>query len=125
MEFSGTVISGDGYGRTINYPTINIDATDYGRRGLKLTPGVYAGEVTFLADLSKYQAAIVIAFLNDSLVPKLEAHLFDFEKNCYGEAVKFSLTHFIRPYQAFASEPELIKAIEADIVKIKKLNQVS
>lgn len=123
MEFSGTVIHGDAYGRTIGYPTLNLDAADYKSRGLKLVAGVYAGEVAFSNQPQKYQAALVISYSEDLSTPKLEAHLFDFSADCYGQTVQFIVRDFIRPYQAYDSEKALIAAIESDITKIKAILQ--
>ena len=121
MEFSGTVIHGDAYGRTIGYPTINIDAVDYASKGLNLKAGVYAGEVFFHTNQKKYKAAIVISLSTGAILPKLEAHLLSYSGDCYGEVVQFMVGKFIRSYQSFQLEAELISAIVADIQKINKI----
>jgi FAD synthase len=120
MKFTGTVVHGDGYGRKLGYPTVNIDSTDYLKKGLNLKDGVYIGEVELLTRQEKYPAAIVVSKLPDKNEIKLEAHLLNFSGDLYGEEVSFFIIEFIRPYHTYVSTQELKEAIADDIVRTKQ-----
>src|SRR3989338_4629151 len=83
-EIKGKVIKGDGYGKTIGFPTINLDRIDF--LSLKDKPefGVYAGTARFLdkAGLptgALAKAGIVIGPLDKKGLPKIEAHLIGYK----------------------------------------------
>ncbi|NDC56112.1 MAG: hypothetical protein EBZ69_04785, partial [Alphaproteobacteria bacterium] len=46
---------------------------------------------------------------------RLEAHLFNFNQNIYGQLVDVELHHFIRPEMTFASLDALTAQIEKDV----------
>ncbi len=101
----GKVIRGDGYGRKLGYPTMNLETKD------KLPPqGVYAGTAEIGG--KKYRAGILIGLLD-----KTEAHLIGYEGNAYGKEVSLEINKFLREYKHFDSEEELIKQIEKDMAQ--------
>ncbi len=100
---SGKVIKGDGYGKKIGFPTINLNTTD------KLPKvGVYSG-MGILED-RKYKAGIVIG--PDG---KTEAHLIGYNGNAYGKMAVLEIGKFLREYKNFNTEEELIAQIKKDI----------
>ncbi len=119
--FSGTVERGDGYGRTIGFPTANISRTDYTARKLNLPHGVYAGVVQILDTEKQYPAGIVVGPLDATNQPKLEAHLLDFDGDLYGQKVEFIIQTHLRPFVEYDSETKLKAAIAADISKIRQI----
>lgn len=100
-NLSGTVVQGKKLGRTIGYPTANIDIDqDY-----KLLPkiGVYA-----VKSMIGNQA--VFGMMNIGNNPTvgenaltIEVHFFDFDGNLYGTTVGISIMHFLRDEQKFGS----------------------
>ena len=112
---SGKVIKGDGYGKKIGYPTINIDRRNF--LSLKEKPifGVYAGEVEL--GNKKYRAGIIIGPLDKKSKPKVEAHLLDYKGNAYGKKATLFLKKFIREFKHFKTEKELVQQIEKDLKK--------
>ena len=80
---SGKVIRGDGYGRKIGFPTVNLQTND------KPLPeaGVYAG--LGILEGKEYKAGIVIG-PND----KIEAHFIDYTGDAYGKEVVLKLKNF-------------------------------
>ena len=120
MKISGRVIAGEGVGRTLGFPTVNIDCDDFIRKDCNLDFGVYAGFVT-LPEGDKYKAGIVIGPLDLEGLPKLEAHIIDYKKNLYGVEVTFHIQEFLRPLKTYTSKDLLVKAIAADITKIKNM----
>ncbi len=111
----GKVIKGDGYGRKIGYPTINLDRKYFLRMKDKTPFGVYSG-VVFLKN-KKYKAGIIIGPLDKKSLPKIEAHLINFNKNIYGEKVTLEIHKFIRKFKEFKTEKELILQIKKDLKK--------
>ena len=120
--FRGVVEHGDGYGRQLGFPTINIDRAEYLKKNHPLAHGVYAGSVTILSKNKTHPAAIVIGPVDDTGNPKLEAHLIDFEGDLYGELVKFRINMHLRPLITYHSEMALRLAIQEDINHIRDRN---
>jgi len=101
---SGKVIKGDGYGKKLGFPTVNLEIGDQ----IPLEAGVYAGSV--ILDEKKYRAGIVIGPED-----KVEAHILGYNGNAYGKIVTLEINKFLRNYQKFESEKELINQIKKDL----------
>lgn len=108
---AGTVIHGDKRGRTIGFPTANLEVP---REKLLPAYGVYACWAC-LGD-QRIPAVVNIGQRPTFDPPKLmiEAHLFDWEGDIYGEQLAVSLVRRIRGEQAFPSVQALIGQITAD-----------
>lgn len=109
----GTVVEGQKLGRTIGYPTANIEPGD----AIKLIPaiGVYlarlwiGGEPHFgMLNIGKKPT------IGDHFPLGIEIHLFDFDRNIYGQTVRVEFLDWIRPDVKFASLDELIHALHRD-----------
>lgn len=111
----GKVIKGDGYGKTLGFPTINLDRRDFLKLENKPKFGIWAGN-TVLGNKT-YRSAIVIGPLDKKVLPKIEAHLINFKKNIYGQKAILEFSKFIRPFKKFKTEKELIEQIKKDIKK--------
>lgn len=111
------VITGNGFGRKIGFPTINIQiAKD------KLLPehGIYAGYIFF--NNKKYYVAICISNNPTVLSAKnisLEGYILDFNKNIYGQYTKLYFTDYIRKPIKYNTVSELKKAISFDVKWIR------
>jgi FAD synthase len=102
----GSVIRGDGYGRKLGFPTVNLEMNTEA-----LPPeGVYAG--TAILDEVEYRAGIIIGPKE-----KVEAHLIGYDGDAYGKIVSLELNKFLRAYKNFDTEQELIIQIKKDITK--------
>jgi riboflavin kinase/FMN adenylyltransferase len=110
-EVVGDVISGDGRGRSMGYPTANI------RPLTKLIPadGVYAVEF-YRADGARYNgvANIGVRPTFGTGEQQIEVHLFDFDGDLYGERVRVSWIQRLRGEQHFANPAELMERIRLD-----------
>ena len=104
----GTVIKGDGYGRKIGFPTVNLEVEHELQKEEFLPRGVYAGTGTL--DGIEYRAGIVI-----DPKDKVEAHLIGYDGDAYGKTVILDLKKFIREYRNFDTEEELINQIKEDL----------
>ena len=101
----GEVVHGDARGRTIGFPTANIQLG----RHLEPQRGVYAVTAKIGARLVKGVANIGQRPTVGGTQARLEAHFFDFEGDLYGQELSVQLRHFIRDEQKFASF-DLLKA---------------
>jgi len=106
----GEVMHGDARGRTIGFPTANIQLGQH----LEPARGVYAVTARLPDGTSRKGVA------NLGLRPtvggtesRLEAHLFDFSGDLYGVELSVALHAFIREEQKFAS----FEALKAQILK--------
>jgi riboflavin kinase/FMN adenylyltransferase len=116
-EIDGRVALGDQRGRTIGFPTANIGLGEYLRPAL----GVYAVRVSGDGPDDPLGGKSVDGVANiglrptvGGLVPRLEAHLFDIDRDLYGRHLRVALVEFIRPERKFAGFDELKNQIAAD-----------
>lgn len=123
-EVTGTVVHGDGRGRTIGFPTANLEMRDpYVAPRL----GVYA--ITAWIDGVPHHGVLnhgmKPTFNKSEIKPVMEANLFDFDQDIYGKQMTVQFNHFIRPEQKFASIDQLIGQIAADAEQARTLNSGS
>lgn len=109
----GKVIKGDGYGKKIGFPTINIESENFLKLDEKPSFGIYAG-VVYLDDV-KYRAGIVIGPLDENQKPKIEAHLIGYKGDAYGKNAIFEIKKYIREFHSYDKEEELIAQIKKDL----------
>ena len=107
FELRGTVIHGNKLGRTIGFPTANIQIDD----SLKLIPGngVYAVRVV-LENKQERLGMMNIGTrptINDELTTHIEVHLFDFSEIIYNQKIRVYLIKHVREEKKFSSVDEL------------------
>jgi riboflavin kinase/FMN adenylyltransferase len=107
----GDVIHGDKRGRTIGVPTANIDLGDYMRPAY----GVYAIRAR-LPDGRMFDgvASLGVRPMYALETPLLEAWLFDFDGDLYGQALDVQLIAWLRGEQTFDGLDALKDQIERD-----------
>lgn len=115
---SGQVIPGDQRGRTIGFPTANLDVWPQ-----KLIPanGVYACHAT-LGD-QRHQAVINIGVRPtfDGHAVRVEAHLLDFDADIYGDMLGLEFVERLRGEQKFDGIEALIAQIAADVTQARQI----
>ena len=118
FSIRGEVTHGEKRGRTIGFPTANVPLG----RHLEPARGVYAVTAR-LAD-----GAIIKGVANIGQRPtvggaesRLEAHLFDFEQDLYGQELTVELRFFLREEQKFASFDALKEQIVLDAAQARAL----
>jgi riboflavin kinase/FMN adenylyltransferase len=111
-QITGRVVHGAHRGRTIWFPTANVDPLSE----LKLIPanGVYAVEVDFLNQ--KFYGMMNIGMKPTFGENKrtIEVHLFNFNLNLYDEQLTIRFIHRIRDEQKFSSIEELTQQLRQD-----------
>ena len=118
----GTVVGGKRLGRTIGFPTANIEP-DSARRTVPAT-GVYAATVAIDGHSTPYPAVANIGHrptVDATGAPlSIEAHILDFDGDIYGRAITLTFTERLRAEQRFGSLDELREAIEADCRRVRE-----
>lgn len=114
FEISGNVVKGNQIGRTIGFPTANIEIGD----DLKIIPtiGVYAVEV-ILEDQRKLHGMMNIGIrptVTDSKEVKIEVFIFDFSEAIYDQRIKVYLLQRIRGEHRFQSVEVLRAQLQED-----------
>lgn len=110
---TGIVIHGDKRGRTIGFPTANIDVENE----YILPPlGVYA--VRMEINGNWYRGVCNIGykptFNKEAKKTSVEVHLFDFDEDIYGKEVTIEWHLYLRQEQKFSSIDELVAQIAKD-----------
>jgi len=109
----GTVVRGDGRGRTLGIPTANIHPND----PAKLIPcnGVYCVALTVDGDTFDGMANIgVRPTFTDGSARTIEANLFDFDRDIYERSVTLEFRKFVRSERTFGSKEEFLEQLERD-----------
>jgi riboflavin kinase / FMN adenylyltransferase len=110
----GEVVAGQQLGRTIGFPTANLQVPNK-----KLIPaqGVYAVRVSGIAGA----IAPVLGVMNigsrptvDGTTLTIEVHLFDWSGDLYGQTITVELLEFLRSEQKFPSLDALKAQIDTD-----------
>lgn len=114
----GTVERGDQRGRTLGFPTANLSLGDYQRPKY----GIYAVRVT-LADGSEHAGVASLGVRPTFDPPKelLEACLFDWDGELYGQTIEVALHHYLRPEEKFDSVDALRSAMDEDSARARGL----
>ena len=125
-RLQGTVIRGDQRGRTIGFPTANID---YSIDKLIPPNGIYAcwaylGNDTSTS-LSVFKAAVNIGvnptFTPDKKSINVEAYLLDFDRDIYDETLKLEFAARLRDELKFDSVEALVTQIKRDVKQARIL----
>lgn len=115
----GTVIHGDKIGRTIGFPTANMDMGEY----LRPHYGIYAvtGRVLETGEVLKGAANLGIRPTFDPPKELLEPYFFDFAGDLYGKTIDLSLHAFLRPEMKFTQMDALIAQMDDDCARARQL----
>ncbi|MDZ7332038.1 MAG: bifunctional riboflavin kinase/FAD synthetase [candidate division KSB1 bacterium] len=111
-RMAGTVVPGEGRGRTLNIPTANLSPVSE----QKLIPqdGIYA--VWAKLQSERYPGVLYIgskptfAYQHQTI----ELHILDFSGNLYGKKIEIEFVSRIRDDQQFDSASQLVERIERD-----------
>ena len=114
----GTIIPGQGRGRTLGIPTANMETIN------ELIPlkGVYA---TFFEHGGTRFSSVTNIGYNPTFEKRneisIETYIFYFDGDLYGEKVRLHFVERIRDEKKFSSPEELIETIRGDIRRAKEI----
>jgi riboflavin kinase / FMN adenylyltransferase len=110
--FKGTVIKGKQLGRTIQFPTANIEIDD----PKKIIPknGVYIVTAYWGHKSLQGMMNIGVKPTVDGQNSSIEVHFFDFNQDIYGEVIRISVLEYIRDEKKFDSLEDLKSQLGKD-----------
>lgn len=113
-SMSGEVIHGAGRGKTINFPTANVD---YAKEKAAPPNGIYAcwaklGNEKFMAATN---IGLNPTFTPERQIPSLEAYLLDFDRDIYGEVMTLEFVARLRNEIRYTTVEALITQIHDDV----------
>lgn len=118
----GRVVQGDQRGRTIGFPTANVELWDE-----QVLPalGVYAGYAQFDTEAHPCVTNLGIRPTFDGTQLRVEAHLLDYVGDLYGRILTVTFMHRLRGEMKFPSIQDLISQIAADAARGRQLLTLS
>lgn len=124
ISFSGIVVAGNRIGRTIGFPTANIEPEGEA----EIPSGVFACIVALPECPCSREAGFKGGMLNVGTRPtvggirrSIEANLFDYEGNLYGLRLKVFVLGRIREEKRFGSLELLGRQLEEDKVRAQRM----
>ena len=120
---SGRVIIGDKIGRTLGYPTANLEIDS--RNKLVPADGIYAVTVTHEGKLYKGMLYIGHRPTINGVTRNIEVNLFDFAREIYGDSLTIHFQAYIRGDMKFNGLDELRQQMDHDKVEsLRKLENI-
>ncbi len=118
FQMTNVVVDGDKRGRTIGFPTANLDPVPN-----KVLPedGVYATRATVRGNT--YLSATNVG-TRPTFGPGrrlVEAYLFDFDEDIYGEDLTLQFVDRLRPELKFESVDELVARMHDDVARSREI----
>ena len=111
-------MKGDQRGRTIGFPTVNIEMNNDGHPA----NGIYACRVRCPETGESWRGAGYVGdrptFDRKGVV--LEVYLLDYSGDLYGRTLHVEFNHFIRPDHRYEGVDALISQMKADCAEIEK-----
>ena len=115
FSITGTVIEGAQIGRTIGFPTANIN---YPKNIIQIPYGVYAAKVNGHAGVLNWGLKPTVHNIKEPIV---EVHILGYEGNLYGKNIEIDILKKLRNEQKFANLEELKLQIKKDADECLKL----
>ncbi len=118
--WTGAVVTGRQLGRTLGYPTANLQAADADQ--LLPGDGVYAVEA--VVEETTHSAMLSIGLrptLGAGLARTVEVHLLDFAGDLYGKDLTLRFVKWMRGEAKFSSLDALTEALRADEQAARKI----
>jgi riboflavin kinase/FMN adenylyltransferase len=110
-RMSGKIVRGDRVGRTLGYPTANVDL----RRRQSAVMGIFAVRVHGLRGGPHDAVASVGSRPTfDGTKPILEVHIFDFDRDIYGEYIHVDFIAWLRAQVKFDVVEDLVAQMDVD-----------
>ena len=112
-SISGRVVRGDGLGRKLGFPTVNVQL----KHNRPPLAGIFAVEVSGAAPEAVRGVASlgVRPTVKQDAAPVLEVYLLDYDADLYGRHLRVHFLHKFRDEEKFADLPTLIRRIAEDV----------
>lgn len=114
-SFTGRVVHGNKLGRTLGYPTANLDPID--PEQVLPDTGIFAVAVVVNGD--DYNGMMSIGYnptVTDTKTIKIEVNIFDFDMDIYDKFIDVTFLRKLRDEQKFDSLAALVHQLHADKV---------
>jgi riboflavin kinase/FMN adenylyltransferase len=117
-RMSGSVIMGEKVGRTLGFPTANVDL----RRRQSAVMGIFAVRVQGLGDRPLDAVASVGTRPTfDGVKPLLEVHIFEFDEDIYGRYIHIDFISRLRSEIKYDEIDELVAQMHRDADNAKSI----
>lgn len=117
--YTGTVVHGDGRGKSLGFPTANLDTVVEAS-----AHGVYAGRVR-VGGHGPWRPATISIGDNPTFVDagarRIECHLHDCDEDLYGVTLDVELVAFIRPMDVFRDVGDLVRQTAKDVAASRRI----
>jgi riboflavin kinase/FMN adenylyltransferase len=110
--FEGKVVTGDKLGRTLGYPTANLEYINPDK--IHLGHGVFAVTVSVSGNIKQGMLSIGNRPTLEHSDEKIEVNIFDFEEDIYGEVITVTVIRFLRQQEKYNSLDDLIIQLRKD-----------
>ena len=120
---AGKVVRGEARGRTIGFPTVNLDRGDPEFPAAVPADGIYATWAR-VDDGAQIMAATSIGVrptFGDEGSRTVEAHLLDFDEDVYGRTVTLEFVRRLRPERKFDTVDEVTAHMNVDVEKTREI----
>ncbi|TMQ70487.1 MAG: bifunctional riboflavin kinase/FAD synthetase [Candidatus Eisenbacteria bacterium] len=117
---AGTVVTGDGRGRELGFPTANLRLHE---ERLLPADGIYAVLASVAGQEGWHPAAMSIGVRPtfDGQVRTLEVHLLDWSGDLVGRTLAVEFVEWLRPELRFESVAALVAAMAGDVAETRRL----
>jgi riboflavin kinase/FMN adenylyltransferase len=112
-SIKGTVMHGNKLGRTLGYPTANLEPLDNDQ----VIPAIGIYAITAMYSGNEYNGMLSIGYnptVTDKKELRIEANLFDFSADIYDEPLELFFVQRLRDEQKFSSLDDLIQQLHRD-----------
>ncbi|GAB3920267.1 bifunctional riboflavin kinase/FAD synthetase [Larkinella terrae] len=118
-SLSGTIVKGQQLGRTIGFPTANIQVDD----PVKLVPsnGIYATEVIYKGQKLGGAMSIGTRPTVGGTHRTIEVYIFDFNQEIYGEHLTVRFIEYLRPELKFEGLATLVDQMQLDVERCREI----
>jgi riboflavin kinase/FMN adenylyltransferase len=116
MKYTSKVISGHGRGKSLGFPTLNLEIP----KSFPYQPGIYAGWVYLnQPHQGAFHYGPIPAFHQDSYA--LEVFVLETDIPTPPAVISFELLHYLRPIKNFDSPQDLSTQIASDVAITHRL----
>jgi len=118
FQLSGKIIKGNQRGRTIGFPTANLDVWN---ELLLPANGVYATVATVRGEQHIAATNVGVRPTVEGQKLTIEAHLLDFDEDIYGELMQLTFVNRLRSEQKFSGLDALKEQIKVDVANVRRI----